>query len=252
MELPSRLGTSVRSAHCTADRSAKVTRRAEGCAWYCFRCNESGWIPDVLPLAKRLEAEPDAGGVSALREPADRVIPDAYRAWLAQFGVSARHYGLLELGWLPRAQRLLWPVRCLNGGRLLTARSNTAQPKWLTDWRDVQPGDVPIYGPDSHGLLMLTEDAISAWKFSQAGFTAVPLIGTRITSAVLAHALDRRAVAVALDPDYYGQVATTTILARLCALGVPAKRLVLARDPKYHTTQELIHAVRALYPDISG
>lgn len=258
-ELPSRIGGSIRVRHCSDSRSCKVTRQATGLMWYCFRCppgENRGWIKDVLPLAQRAP-QPDEATRGVLRTEGGEPVPEEYRAWLARFGVGAIEIAAMGLRWSPRDARLLWPVPAVyREGTLMMGRSNTLKPKWLTDWRNTSEGYVPGYRAERvnaadirHGgpLVCVTEDPISAWKVAQAGFTGVPLVGTRITDTTLQYLMPLRSVVLALDPDYYGQLYESQLEARLKRLGVNVIRPRMAQDPKYipapKIAQEILEAL---------
>ena len=239
--LPDRVGGSIRVQHCSDSKSCKLTRRAAGVAWYCFRCppgENRGWIPDVLPIAQRT-LDPVEAGDWRLYPEDDHPIPEQYRLWLAGYGLGAREIHAVGVRYSQRSQRLLWPVNGLTGpGLLWMGRSNCVTPKWLTDWSLCPEGFVP--GVATLGnlalsegtLTVVTEDPISAWKAAQAGFDGVPLVGTRVTDTTLRYLLGLRSVVLALDPDYYGQLYEDQLETRLKRLGVNVIRPRMPLDPK--------------------
>lgn len=251
--LPDRVGGSIRVQHCSDSRSCKVTRRAAGCSWFCFRCppgENKGWIPDVLPLAMRaVDPGPPAEAV-LYPEDADP-IPEEYRLWLAGYGLGAREIHGVGVRYSRRSQRLLWPVKGLAGeGLLWMGRSNTLTPKWLTDWGSCGEGFVPGYSAEAAGwdlpggpLTCVTEDPISAWKVAQAGFAGVPLVGTRVTDTTLQYLMSLRSVVLALDPDYYGQLYESQLETRLKKLGVNVIRPRMAADPKEIPAPKIAHQI---------
>lgn len=118
-----------------------------------------------------------------------------------------------------------WQARALDG----------RTPKYLNPPVD-RTKILPIYG--SADVPTLTEDILSAFKVGLAS-EGWSLMGVKPSDRVVSALLKRGACNVWLDPDPPGQKAAARICKSLRSLGVQARNIVSAKDPKLHTREEI-------------
>ena len=227
---------------CGPGRTLTIRHDERGLHAFCFRCNDTGWAPPApVPLAVRLErirkaqeADKRAARTTALPEPQVRAWdewPPACRLWLLKAGLSRADLPGLGAYYHPASDRVVLPVLDSAGGLLFwQARAvDGRQPKYLAP--DI-PKDsfVAQYGKANE--VTLVEDLLSAYKVGTVA-EAWSLMGTSINKLALSLLLSRGCkVNVWLDPDAAGQRASTKVLASLRAVGVEARNIVSAKDPK--------------------
>lgn len=122
--------------------------------------------------------------------------------------------------------------------------------------RAYQPGRMPKYLGPAHrppsliagyrpehpasAVPTLTEDLLSSFKVSLAGYVGWAVMGTSVPSAYIAELLQTtRACNVWLDPDAAGQKAANKYIKQLRAYGVAVRNIVSQRDPKLHFISEI-------------
>lgn len=251
-------GQRARVEHdCGPGRVLLVSNKDEGYSAWCFRCNDSGFIPHPQPsLSERLaalerarNAEERASSSVALPEPATydpQSWPAQARLWLYKAGLSNDDIERLRFYYHQATGRVVLPV--YRDGQLVywQARSvDGRQPKYINPEVDKST----LYAPLGTGpCIVLTEDILSAARVARVT-EAWSLMGTALPTGVLAALLQQgRPVVVMLDPDAAGVKANTTISKRLAALGVQHSIAVPHRDPKYLTKQETVSCIESSAP----
>jgi hypothetical protein len=97
---------------------------------------------------------------------------------------------------------------------------------------------------------VLTEDALSAFKISLAGFEAWPILGTSVPVAYIAEILKRGTGCVVwLDPDPPGRKAAARYSKQLRSYGVAVQNIVSERDPKLHFIDDIKGILRERDPE---
>lgn len=237
------LGERKRTDHDCGPGSTLTLRHDEqGLHAWCFRCNDRGWEPPpAVPLAVRLErlkAQASADATMqrsvALPEPQVREWsewPPQYRLWLLKAGLSRADLPLLGCYYHPPSDRVVVPVLARSGEVLFwQARAmDGRQPKYLAP--DISKTlVVPQYGRAKD--VTLTEDLLSAYKVGSVA-EGWSLLGTSISRTAVSLLMERNCkVNVWLDPDAPGQRAAKKVLASLRAVGIEARNIVSAKDPK--------------------
>jgi len=88
--------------------------------------------------------------------------------------------------------------------------------------------------------VTLTEDALSAFKISLAGFEAWPVLGTHVPASYITEAIERNLhINTWLDPDAAGRKAAARYGKQLRAYGVQVRDVVSTKDPKLHFINEI-------------
>lgn len=237
------LGGRVRTDHdCGGGRTLTVKHDERGYNAFCFRCNDSGFLPAAPePLAVRLErirnlhiADDKAANSVALPEPQVREWaewPAACQLWLLKAGLSRADLPRLGAYYHPPTNRvvlpvldpllrpLFWQARAVDG----------RQPKYMAPMVD-KAGVIPMYGKAQD--VTLTEDLLSAYKVGTVA-EGWSLLGTSISTATLSALVARGCrVNVWLDPDPAGRRAAKKVLAALRGVGLEAKDIRSDVDPK--------------------
>lgn len=245
------VGKRIRAAHGCGEGASLILSRDEGGyhAW-CFRCLDGDWVPPpVESLAQKTErlAKQRAGDAtlpSSCTLPWPQVYdldewPAEAKLWLYKAGFSRADIGELRAYYHPQSDRVVIPVLSATGASFYQARA-------------YQKGRVPKYlGPTpkpptlvcrwGHSLSpCLTEDLLSAIKIGASGLEGISLLGTKISDHIMGELLRRRCrVQVVLDPDPPGQRGALSICKQLSAYGVQHRNIVLPKDPKLLTRDQL-------------
>lgn len=237
-------GGRIRTDHdCGPGRTLTVRRDHRGWSAYCFRCNDSGWLPPapeplevrLKRLANRQVADDKIGASVALPDGLVREWaqwPDPCKLWLLKAGLCSADLPALGAGYHPPTDRVVLTVLDPFTGLPLFWQARAVdkrQPKYLAPPVD-KTRIIPIYGKADR--ITLTEDLLSAYK---VGLVAEGwcLMGTSLNDFTCAAIVSRGCeVNVWLDPDPPGQRAATKILAKLRSLGVVCRNVVSEKDPK--------------------
>lgn len=244
------MGSKRRVNHdCGDGRTLSVRRDGAGLHAFCFRCNDSGWIPpEPEPLSVRLErirraneADNSASQGVALPEPRQRVWaewPPACHLWLLKAGLCSADLPALGAYYHPPTNRVVLPVLSPSGGLLFwQARAvDGRQPKYLAPPVD-KAQVIACYGKAD--TVTLTEDLLSAYKVGSVA-EGWSMLGTSISKHILGALVQRGCkVNVWLDPDPPGQRAASKVLAQLRGAGVEARKILSKRDPKLIHRQDI-------------
>jgi hypothetical protein len=245
------VGQRLRAQHTCGEGSPLILSRDEGGyrAW-CFRCLEGDWVPPPAEsLAQKTERlarqrAGDASLPSSCTLPQPQVYdldewPNEAKVWLYKAGFSRADIGGLRIFYHPPSDRVVIPVLSATGASFYQARA-------------YQKGRVPKYlGPTPRPPTLvcrwgqyhapcLTEDLLSAIKIGVSGLEGNALLGTRISDHLIGDLLRRKCrVQVVLDPDPPGQKGAQAICKQLRAYGIEHRNVVLPKDPKLLTRDQL-------------
>jgi len=266
------IGQTRRIEHdCGQGKALLISRSDRGYSAYCFRCpdgqNKLFHPADPEPLAVRIarlkarrEAEERVTTSCALPSPREynlREWPEPAVGWLLKAGLGAQEIKDLGAYYTKTLGRVVIPVR--EGGHdvFWIARSiDGTLPKYLCPTQGRQD-IVAKYGHDG-GPPVLTEDILSAYKISLAGYTSWCLLGTKATDKLVARLIKRGKGAIAwLDPDWKvknkpGQANAAKLIRRLNLLGVPTVNVLSGADPKNHTRKEIQDYVSTALSSLQG
>lgn len=246
----------VRVPHsCGEGNALLISREHDKSTAYCFRCGATGFHREHESLSERLErlkleeAADDAARAS-LELPEPRVYdtrewPLADKVWFFKQGFSLSMMADIGLYWCPDLGRVVLPIT--RGDQLLLwqARSQRRTPKWISP--DVpKQGLVARYGEGKGDCIVLTEDALSAYKVGLVT-EAWSLLGTKLHPSVLKELIQSgKRIVTWLDNDTGranganpGQEAAAQIGARLRAFGVPHRNIVSDHDPKQYNPDDI-------------
>lgn len=239
-------GGKTRMPHCGDDKSMIVSRSGSRLHAYCFRCglNESEQAGQLTlaELAARRAAEARyTSGSAALPADFTTDIPKEGRVWLycaAVYGELLSRYGI---GWSPRMQRVILPIRAANGelvGTQARAVMPGQKPKYLTRmpephvfYASAVPGDT----------VVIVEDILSAIRIGEH-VPAIALLGTCTPLAVALRCIEEHQhaqVACWFDADPAGDKAWAKYSAGLTLAGYTPRRIRTDRDPKRHSRREI-------------
>lgn len=189
--------------------------------------------------------------------------PDAAALWFYKAGLSKADIGALGAYWHEASGRVILPVYeapVTDGSErsvsFWQARAvGNRQPKYLAPNVD-RSRVIARYGTSKS--VTLTEDILSAYKVGQ-DHEGWSMLGTKLSDYVLGELLKRHqeqpgfTVNVWLDNDLpplhrinRGQVAARKVLAKLRAVGIPARNVISTRDPKLMSRaqiKELLHVL---------
>jgi hypothetical protein len=225
------------------------------------------WEPQMT-LAQR------TANIVALREAEDSAIlsselpelmlhprdwPVEARNWLYKAGISNQGISAMGAGWSPRMERVVVPVRMLDGTNqwvARTLRTDSGQPKYLFPKGMKRGGGTVLYGPDGplgawsedyrdKSPVVITEDYLSAWRVTNdTGLPTVSALGTTMDrDAIVKIAAQFSAAILWLDPDYYGQLGARQLTQKFGALDFPVVNVVSERDPKNHEPEEIVRYI---------
>lgn len=259
-ELP--LGGRRRINHDCGDGRTMIVSHADA-AWtaYCWRCSDNGYKSHPQPsLAERIArlaaikaVEDEARVTTALPGPANynpSTWPLPARVWLYQAGISNERIAELGFYYCERLDRIVMPVSDGTSVVFWQARGFTRGGcKYLSPAinRSIL---APLYVTGaSNGLLVLTEDILSAVRVSEVT-PSRSLMGTSITDNVLLLVAGAKLpVSVWLDPDAAGKRGTTKIARALALAGVDTSIIRTAKDPKCYSREDIAAILKERTPD---
>lgn len=250
------VGGRVRVPHeCGEGSALLITREHDKSTAYCFRCGGTGFHREHESLQERLERiqqgkVADSAARTSLDLPEPRVYdtrewPLEEKVWFFKQGLSLVMIGKLGLYWCPTLGRVVLPITQGDRTVFWQARSQRRAPKWIAP--DVpKQGLTARYGVGKGDLIVLTEDALSAFKVGQVT-ESWSLLGTKLHPSVLAELVKSgKRVATWLDDDQGrsngsnpGQEAAAQIGARLRAFGVAYHNIKSDKDPKYYNADDI-------------
>jgi hypothetical protein len=178
-------------------------------------------------------------------EPDPSEWPLAARVWLYKAGLSNVDISRLGIYWNSRLERVVIPIRD-DAGELLYWQARTLDPtnprKYLNPAVDKRTLVAKFRPPSGDSTaLVLTEDLLSAYRVSRAGFEAWSLLGTKLNDHLAAQIVrGGRRVFTWLDPDDAGQTGAAEIRRELRAYCIPSTNVLSERDPKLLTRGEII------------
>jgi hypothetical protein len=228
-----------------------INHKQDGWSAYCHRCGYKRFIPrpaesvsEKLGRLRRIQAaEASVARNPSAPMPAEyepHLWPLAARVWLYKAGLSNVEIQALGFYWNPRMQRVVMPVRN-EAGEVIYWQARTldrTNPKKYLNPHVDKSRLVARYG--SGPAVVLTEDLLSAYRISRAGFEGWCLLGTKLNDHIAAELLrDGRPVVVWLDPDGAGQKGASQIIKRLRAYGVSVRNVVSDKDPKLLSREEI-------------
>lgn len=245
-------GRSRKVPHDCGDSPAMiVSHRADGWGAVCFRCDFKAWRPrPAESLSERLARlaqgrRQEAFAERSLALPGPSVHdpqdwPLAARVWLYKAGFSNQDIAVLGVYWCPRIERVVLPVRDA-AGALIYWQARTLDP--TNDRKYINPSVDKSRLLAKHGrggLVVLTEDLLSAYKVSRAGVQGWALMGTKLNDHITAEVIRTGLpVAVWLDADAPGRAAARKVGQELRACGVEVRDVVTEKDPKLLSRAEI-------------
>jgi len=228
-----------------------LARYSDGSAW-CFGCHyrERG---DRSPFVGERDRQTETstnrnGGHNGLQLPDDvtNILGNPASEWLAQYSIPMESCLRAGFCWSPFWEQLLMPFYD-EDGNLCCIQAKNFNPKRASKAKYYNTGEKSesrtIYGADtsgnrgSSGVLVLTEDAVSALKVSAVA-DAKPLLGTSIPREQIAgfKPLYNRLV-VWLDADKWREGRAIADQAKL--LGMETKTLLTDKDPKEYSVEDI-------------
>lgn len=242
-------GQSKRSTHdCGDGKVLTVDHKANGWGAWCHRCNEPGWVfkptPTIAERMARLRKgqQADASMQASVRPPKPANFdpstwPLEARVWLYKAGIG--NDLIRELGFYHHepTKRVVMPV--IENDKLVYWQARGFSPEFAKYLNPSVP-DKPAFKRGNGSVLVLTEDILSAVRVG--GVTeAWCLMGTTLTEKMLAAIIGAgKPVRVWLDPDGAGIKGMRKFVPKLRAMGIDAKSIRSAKDPKYYSREEIV------------
>lgn len=251
LHLAQQLARGQKASHqhsCGSGQKLLVENSEAGYKAWCYRCSLPGFVPHPKPsLAERIAALTAAKEADAKEQadprppmPANYEVstwPNYARVWLYKAGLSNAVIQAHGIYWCDRIKRVVIPV--LDGLTLCywQARGfDDDRPKYLNP-----KVDKPIYRaacPQDHaGLLVITEDILSAIKVGQV-CEAWSILGTSMPGTLQVLVRGRR-IAVWLDPDSAGRKGAGKIYRALSASGADVRVIRSDLDPKCYSIAQI-------------
>lgn len=230
---------------CGSGRKLLVVNGEAGFNAWCYRCGIGGFVPHAKPSLKERIAALTAAREADAKEQADprpplpanfepASWPAFAKLWLYKAGLNNNLIKACGIYWCDRISRVVIPV--VEDGKLIywQARGfDKERAKYLNP-----RVDKPIYKRgDRGGLLVITEDILSAIKVSQVA-DAWSILGTSMP-AQLPALVSGRKVAVWLDPDEAGRSGRGKLYRALSAAGIEATVIRSDEDPKMYNQDQI-------------
>lgn len=274
MSTPSRLVLAVKSVEtvgasrrfspcplCNRGKNAfLVTRKASGWVYWCHRCHAKGFISSdgstprqARKLLTRVESPYVERANVTLPEDFTTEIPRAGQAWLGQYNLSPEVLDQSGIGYSPKLNRLIFPVR--DGGKLIYWQGRSLdkkgehtppRPKYTNV---TQAGAKPIYHIQINPTkpTVLVEDIISALKVADAGYNSIAILGSYVDDTLVLKLLklNLTSAVIWLDPDKRQDM--VKYQKRLMAFGIKTKSLPLTKkDPKDFSGSDIIDQIEGV------
>lgn len=252
-------GRSCRWHCCGEGRGAIVSAGERGWSLFCFRDeshNQFERYPEPsmgerLARMTRLQAaDAVAEGQHVPTLPQGSAEPSTWplaaRVWLYKAGLFDSDIRRLGAVWSDDLERVVIPV--YKDGKLAYWQARNVagdkRPKYINP--SVDRSRLVYKAPEQNSkLLVLTEDILSAYKISTAGFDAWSLMGTKVNDYALDGVMRAvrpngdRSLVCWLDPDAAGQAGSSSIRRTLRAYGIDARNVVSRADPKRLSRREI-------------
>lgn len=231
--------------HCGTDASAYISNSPRGIRLYCFRCQESEFLPhpplsaaDVLAMRRRDQEEARAVYPEVIRLD-DPDTPPAAQVWVLKAGLTPeRASSAYSFGWSKNTARVIVPV--LQNGRptgLWTGRAvDGRKPKYLmprgctgASWYNLR---------QLHGVCVVVEDILSAIKVVESGFNAMAVLGTTVGPTQAALLADYPVIGW-FDADRAGRKGYIKLRRALGLFGVEPGRIETSKDPKAYSREAI-------------
>ena len=255
------LGQKRRVDHdCGDGRTMIVSRNDRGVSYWCHRCHKKGYIHTERSLAERIAAlseatKWDGAAQESLELPGPGKFdtwdwPDEALLWLFKAGFSRDEIKSLGWYWNPRMQRVILPVRNMDGKVIYWQGRgfDKDRPKAINPTVN-REGLVAQYGSGTD-CVALTEDILSAAKVGGVeGASAWALLGTVLSySTALSLAELGRPVLLMLDDDPAGRRGAAESSKILSLLGVWHKQVYFGKDPKLVSRSVIASTIKEYLP----
>lgn len=242
-------GTRKVAHDCGEGDCLQINHKRDGWSAYCHRCGFKWFVPrpaenlaEKLARLRRMQAAEDAAERDVRLPLPAEYEPSAWplvaRVWLYKAGLSNVEIKQLGIYWNPYMQRVVIPVRD-DTDEVVYWQARTldkTNPRKYTNPRVDKRRLVAKYG--SGPALVLTEDLLSAYRVSRAGYEGWCVLGTKMNDWIAAQLINSgRPVAVWLDPDGAGRKGGRAIINQLRAYGLDVKDVVSEKDPKLLTRE---------------
>ncbi|AAP58709.1 41L [Xanthomonas phage Xp10] len=244
-----------RHAQCGSGSAGTLGLYREGneLSAYCHRCGAYGSqkaSESQDELLRRLMAVEASQQITAelpectSTDPGD--WPKELAFWCYKYGLHGPRIKDLGLFYSKKIDRVVLPLYGEDGTLAYwQARSQTLKPKWLGPPLDKR-GLIVQYGKGRGSYIVLTEDAISAYKVGLV-CEAWPLLGTKLHARHAAKLLELgKPVILWLDNDTGhssgsnpGQVSAQAILKQLRGYGLTCYNVVADKDPKCYDRYQI-------------
>lgn len=233
-------------------------------AW-CHRCHDRGWVPrpteSLSERLARIEARRavESAAQDSIVPPMPAVMdikawPLPARVWLYKAGLSNKDIEDLAIYYHAETDRVVLPF--INDGTLVYWQARDAnwtraskRPKYLNPRKHEAMAGV-WFGEGN--VVILHEDYLSAYRVHKAGFHTCCLLGTTLTTAVLARLTKYDEVWTWLDNDKGrgllgnpGQRAAGQALSQLRACGIKVRNIKSDNDPKSYSAREINNILRS-------
>lgn len=244
------LGQRKRVDHdCGSGRTLLLSRDEKGFHGYCFRCNDSGYVPPpaealadrLARLARLREGDVVLASVRGTPSPAAYDVdswPIGARLWLYAAGIGRAEIGTLGIYYHPPSDRVVVPVLEAGVPVFWQARAyqKGRQPKYLGP--ALKPAKLLARWGRAE-IPTLTEDMLSSIKIGTVA-EGWCVFGTKVSDHMIAMLLKRGGrVNVWLDPDSAGRKGAAKINKQLRAYGLDVRDILSERDPKLHTRDDI-------------
>ena len=258
-----REGTTRKVGHsCGAGDCLQLNHKRDGYTAYCHRCGYKSYHPKpaetltekLARIARMRAAEDSVAASPSLPLPAERdprTWPLEARVWLYKAAISNAEIETLGFYWNPHLARVVLPVRD-ELGEVIYWQARTldkGNPRKYTNPRVDKRRLIAKYGDGP--ALVLTEDLLSAYRVSRAGYAAWSLLGTKLNDWTAADIIrSGKPVLVALDPDKAGQDNAAKIIKTLRAYGASVRNVVFPKDPKLMSREAILYELGNYAPPV--